>query len=148
MFNNPEKDEQMIPKGDETILLIDDEPGLVEAGALMLELLGYTVVAVTDALDALHAFRLKPQGFDLVIMDMLMPRMTGVELAGELQKIRPDIPVILCTGMLDADEEEIAGLNGFREVLSKPVFLRDMALSVRRVLDGKEGYGREMRGAS
>ncbi len=136
MLNHLTSYGQRIPKGDERILFIDDEPELLKVGVRMLGMLGYSVVAMANGIDALEAFRLEPDGFDLVITDQNMPRMTGVELAGQLQKIRPDIPVIMYTGLLDANQPDTLDFSGFREVLIKPVFLLDLALSIRRVLEG------------
>ena len=87
-----------LPTGHERILLIDDESAIVNMQSRQLTKLGYSVTTRTSGIEALELFRNKPDAFDLVITDMTMPRMTGDKLAIELIKIRPDIPVILCSG--------------------------------------------------
>ncbi len=123
------------PTGDETILLVDDEAAVISIEKQMLERLGYHVIAQTSSLDALQAFGDSPDRFDLVITDMAMPNMTGDRLAQELFAIRPDIPVIICTGFsekINKPKAKAAGINGF---LMKPVIMSKMAEVVRRVLD-------------
>ena len=129
--------------GQERILFVDDEEDVVFAGKKMLERLGYQVVVGRDGLDALDIFRAAPASFDLVITDQTMPRMTGTELTRQLMLIRPDIPVILCTGLgptaekaLQKEEGEIAGI---REVALKPLDREELAETIRRVLDRCEG---------
>lgn len=130
--------------GSERILFVDDEEDVVFAGKKMLERLGYRVVTGRDGMEALNLFRGQPDNFDLVITDQTMPNLTGVELARELIQIRPDIPVILCTGLgptaekaLKGEEEELAGI---REVALKPLDRDELAGIIRRVLNrGEEG---------
>jgi PAS domain S-box-containing protein len=127
--------QEVIPKGKETILVVDDEPTLVRTNQLRLELLGYKIVAKTDSLEALEVFRATPDQFDLVITDMTMPKMTGETLAEEIMKIRPDIPVILSTGYSSDITEEMAEKKGIRKLLMKPVRLKKLANTIRSVLD-------------
>jgi PAS domain S-box-containing protein len=124
-----------IPTGRERILFIDDNQALVDLGKRMLGRLGYEVVTRTSSIEALELFRAKPDEFDMVITDMTMPNMTGDKLAKEMMKIRPDIPVILCTGFSELISEERAKGLGIRAFVMKPVVKRDMAETVRRVLD-------------
>jgi len=124
--------------GKERILLVDDEAALVDIGKKMLISLGYKVLAVTKSLEALELFRTRPDRFDLVITDMTMPRMTGLELAQELMLIRPDIPVILYTGFNEHITPEIAKSLGVKDFIMKPIELSQIAASIRRVLDRKE----------
>jgi PAS domain S-box-containing protein len=134
----PETDEAApIPTGNEHILLIDDEPALTDLGKQMLEKLGYKVRTRTSSMEALKLFETKPDQFDLVITDMTMPHMTGEKLAGELMKIRSDIPVIICTGYSEYIAEEKANEIGIRAFVMKPVVMRDLANTVRKVLDNK-----------
>jgi len=126
-----------LPTGGERILLVDDETDLVEVVKKMLELLGYQVTTRSSSLEALAAFQAEPDRFDLVITDQTMPRMTGINLAGEILKIRPDIPLILCTGYSETVSESEAKDIGVREFLFKPIVMRDLAEIVRRVLDGR-----------
>jgi len=126
-----------IQKGDERILLVDDEDIIVQIEKQMLERLGYHVTARASSTDALEAFRTQPDKFDLVITDLTMPNMTGDKLAGELIKIRFDIPVILCTGfseMMSKEKAEALGIKGF---MLKPIVLKDLSGMIRKVLDKK-----------
>ncbi|MBW1796685.1 MAG: response regulator, partial [Deltaproteobacteria bacterium] len=101
-----------LPRGNERILFVDDEEPLVRMGQQMLERLGYHVTARTSSVEALEAFRAQPDRFDLVITDQTMPNMTGVELAKELMRIRPDIPIILITGFSEIVPPEKAKKMG------------------------------------
>jgi two-component system cell cycle sensor histidine kinase/response regulator CckA len=130
-----EPDEAPLSIGDERILFVDDEPILANLGKRMLETLGSAVVTQTSGVDALELFRDNPGSFDLVITDMTMPRMTGAELARELMRIRPDIPVVLCTGFSYSMSEEKAKAMGIREYAMKPLIRQDLARIVRKVLD-------------
>jgi len=122
-------------KGREVILFVDDEKGLVDAHTEAFTRLGYQVVSRYSSIDALEAFRAQPGKFDLVITDQTMPRMTGIHLARELLSIRPDIPVILCTGFSDLVAEEEARLIGIKRFIMKPIILRELSEVVRDVLD-------------
>jgi PAS domain S-box-containing protein len=126
---------ESIPTGHESILFIDDEASLVEIGKQMLEHLGYEVVTRTSSLEALELFRAKPDEFDLVITDMTMPNMTGDKLAKELMQIRPDIPIILCTGFSGRITEEKAKGIGIRAFVMKPLVMQDLAKTVRKAMD-------------
>ncbi|MGA2108684.1 MAG: ATP-binding protein [Syntrophorhabdales bacterium] len=124
-----------IPRGHESILFVDDEEDLITIGDAMLTDLGYRVTAKTDAREALALFRLDASRFDLVITDQTMPEMTGVELAGEICTIRPDMPIITCTGfsyVVDADSARAAGIKAFA---MKPLTKREFARTIRKVLD-------------
>ena len=127
------------PTGHERILFVDDEKLLVDIGFQMLERLGYQVTPRTSSTEALEAFRAQPEKFDLVITDQTMPNMTGETLAKELTQIRPDIPVILCTGYSEIPSESKLGASAIRDVVRKPIIVREMANSIRRVLDKSEG---------
>jgi PAS domain S-box-containing protein len=124
-----------IPTGNEHILFIDDEPAIVDIGKGMLEHLGYTVEVRTSPIEALAAFKALSGKFDLIISDMTMPKMTGDELAKELMTIRPDIPIILCTGFSEHINEEQAKAIGIRKLIMKPFIMREMAEAIRQVLD-------------
>jgi PAS domain S-box-containing protein len=132
-----------LPTGTECILLVDDEERLVDAEAQILERLGYRVIARTSSSEAMEAFCALPEGFDLVITDQTMPRMTGVELATEILRICPRMPIILCTGFSELETVERARSLGIREVVVKPLVMHHMAITVRRVLDEewKTGVG-------
>ncbi|MDJ0784503.1 MAG: response regulator [Desulfosarcinaceae bacterium] len=128
-----------IPKGAETVLYIDDEPFQIEIGKEALERLGYKVVAHANSVKALELFRESPMAFDLVITDMTMPNLTGDLLAAEMMRIRPDIPIIICTGYSERLSEENAEAMGIRGFILKPILIRDMAITIRRVLDQRSG---------
>jgi len=130
-----ERMSELIPGGSERILFIDDEAALVELGRMMLTSLGYRITSRTSGIEALAAFRANPYGFDLVITDMTMPNMRGDDLARELLKIRPDIPIILCTGFSEMISEEKAKNLGIHQFIMKPINRKDLAKAVRDVLD-------------
>jgi len=124
-----------IPGGTEHILFVDDEAMVAEAAQKLLEKLGYKVTMRTGSVDALEAFRAQPARYDLVISDVTMPNMTGPELTRQLLNIRPGMPIILCTGFSELiDDEEMKAL-GIRAFIMKPVTYRDLAGTVRQVLD-------------
>jgi PAS domain S-box-containing protein len=126
---------EAIPESSESILFIDDEATLAELGSMLLSSLGYDVTTRTSSIEALEAFRAGPYGFDLVIADMTMPNMRGDDLARELLKVRPDIPIILCTGFSEMISEEKAKNLGIRQLIMKPVSKKDLAQAIRDVLD-------------
>jgi len=128
----------VLPTGNERILLADDEDVLAAMGKQMLEHLGYRVTVRTDSSDALNTFQSQPQDFDLVISDRTMPRMTGFELAERIKTIRPDIPIILCTGYSDELEIERAAALGISRMVMKPLGMNELADAVRSALDGAE----------
>ncbi len=126
---------ETLPTGDERVLFVDDEQVLADLGKEMLESLGYEVTAKTDSLEALATFRTQPEIFDLVITDMTMPGLTGTALAREVMAIRPNIPVILCTGFSDLIDAERATDTGIREFVMKPYVISNLAKILRKVLE-------------
>jgi len=129
------EEKTLLPVGNECILMVDDEEVLAKMGQEMLEHLGYRVVVRTSSIEALEAFRANPERFDLVLTDRIMPQMTGFNLAAELREIRPDIPIILCTGFSDTNVMKSIKAMGINEVIMKPVLLDDLARTIREVLD-------------
>ncbi len=130
----PVADDAPPPPGQGHILFVDDEEGLAIATRILLTDLGYEVSVCTNGVEARDAFRAAPSTFDLVIADQTMPQMTGKELADALRTIRPDIPIILCTGyshIIDAAQAEDQGINAF---LMKPVDIYDLADTIHQVL--------------
>jgi CheY-like chemotaxis protein len=124
-----------LPKGTESILFVDDEEAIVDFGIRALAHLGYDAFGVNSSEEGLSLLKSSPQKFDLLITDMTMPRLTGLELAQGVHKIAPDLPIIICSGQpqqLSAEERESAGI---KKVLAKPVTMRQMAVKVREVLD-------------
>lgn len=126
---------QEVPAGSETILFVDDEEGIVELNRQRLEGLGYTVTGTSDPDYALQCIQERPKRFDLVITDMTMPKRQGDSLAREILKIRPDMPIILCTGHSDRISEDSAQDFGLAKYLHKPMDLQSLAVSVREALD-------------
>jgi PAS domain S-box-containing protein len=125
--------------GHERILLIDDEPALAELGKQMLELFGYEVDVRMCSRDGLELFRSQSDRFDLVITDMTMPKMTGDKLAKKLVGIRPDIPIIICTGYSERISENKAKRIGVKALVMKPFVIKDLVNTVRKVIDGSIG---------
>ncbi len=126
-----------MPTGKEHILFVDDEAALADMVQQMLERLGYSVVAKTSSLEALEVFKVHPDQFDLVITDQTMPHMAGADLAKELMRIRPKIPIILCTGFSEVMSAEEAKTLGIRAFLMKPFATRALAETIRHALDSK-----------
>ena len=124
-----------IQGGTEQILLVDDEEAILTMEKQMLERLGYQVTSRTSSIEALEAFRTTPDKFDLVITDMAMPNMPGNQFAVELTKIRPDIPILLCTGFSETMSEEKAASLGIKGFLLKPIVMKDFSQKIREVLD-------------
>ena len=124
-----------IPLGRERILFVDDEAALVDIGKQMLQSLGYHVVTRTSSIEALEAFRTQPDQFDLLITDNSMPNMTGVELAKNIKRIRPDMPVILCTGFSETVSEEKVKALSITGFIMKPVIRENMARVIRHALE-------------
>jgi len=122
-------------RGTEQILFVDDEAQIVRIAQQMLEGLGYHVTARTSSIETLEAFRAAPDKFDLVITDMTMPNMTGVELAKKLMEIRSGIPIIICTGFSEKISEHKAETVGIRGYVMKPVLKSELSEKIRQVLD-------------
>jgi signal transduction histidine kinase/ActR/RegA family two-component response regulator len=131
--------EEATVHGKERILFVDDEDDIVDVVRESLGDLGYDVVGKNNGTEALETFRTVPDGFDLVITDQTMPNMTGEVLAGELRRIRPDIPIILCTGfshVVDAEKAKAMGIDAF---CMKPFLPQELSLTVRKVLEQRTG---------
>jgi len=119
------------------ILFVDDEDALVRVTEEMLTHLGYDCRAVNSSREALAIFQADPHDFDLVITDMTMPGLTGEMLSHELRRLRPDIPIILCTGfshVMDATKARAMGIDAF---LLKPLVLKDLDLVIRQVYNAR-----------
>lgn len=125
-----------LPGGTERLLFIDDEEVIANIEAMTLRFLGYDVTVANSGAAALGIFSSQPDAFDLVITDQSMPELTGSELARQLLKNWPAIPVILCTGHYLRPDDEACRAPNIRACLMKPVSRRDLASTIRRVLDG------------
>ena len=125
-----------LPKGNERILLVDDEPMIVAFAKRALESLGYRVTATGSSLEALALFRADPAAVDLVVTDQTMPDMLGTELAKAIVDLNPQTPVILCTGYSSKVSQESAEFFGVKEFAMKPLTMATLAVLVRKALDG------------
>jgi CheY-like chemotaxis protein len=114
------------------VLLVDDDAAHVRMRAQVLGALGYEAVPHGTGAEALEAFRAAPGSFAAVVTDQMMPGMTGAELAAEALRIRPDTPIILCTGYSETLTPERAREIGIREYLRKPVAMRSLAEALCR----------------
>ncbi len=136
---NPESEQRKsggdLQTGSESILFVDDEAMLVDLSTQLLKRLGYSVTACTSSLEALARFQAAPADFDLVITDMTMPQMTGKELAAEMLKLRPGLPIILCTGFSEIITEEAAKRAGIQAFIMKPIIMKELADTIRKILD-------------
>lgn len=122
-------------KGRELVLLVDDEETITRVFRLLLERLGYGVVATNSSLDALEIFRSRPEDFDLLITDQTMPGLTGDELIREVLAIRADMPTIICTGFSDKIDEASALALGVHRYLLKPVSINMLGETIRSIFD-------------
>jgi PAS domain S-box-containing protein len=126
-----------LPRGRERILIVDDEPEVAIVAQKMLVNLGYEAYSQTNSIEALKIFRLhlpeKP--FDLVLTDLTMPHLTGLDLAGKLLSLQPDLPIVLCTGYQEKINAEEAKGFGIRKLLLKPFAIQALAVIIRQVLD-------------
>jgi PAS domain S-box-containing protein len=125
-----------IQRGNETILFVDDEISIVNMMGRSLSRLGYHLDTKLNPQEAVELFQSKSDRIDLVITDMTMPQMTGIQLSEALRQIRPDLPIILCTGHSDLIDEDKAQRLGFAAYVMKPIAKQEMARIIRDVLDG------------
>jgi CheY-like chemotaxis protein len=123
------------PTGTEHILFVDDEEPIVRMMQQILERLGYQVTSRTSSVGALEAFKAKPDEYDLVITDMTMPNMTGIELAPRLREIRSDIPIIMCTGFSETIDEDRAKNMGILAYIMKPFLIDEIAKTIRKIFN-------------
>ncbi len=121
--------------GTEHILFVDDEASIVKLAIRILERLGYTVTGKESSIEALELFKEKPDEFDLVITDMAMPMLTGAELAKQIIKIQPDIPIIICTGFSERMDSQTAKSLGIKEYIKKPILTDELTSKIKEVLN-------------
>lgn len=126
--------EEPVPIGTERILFIDDEITLIGLAREMLSSLGYKVTAVQDSRQALELFKSDTTSFDVIITDQTMPDMTGFDLAQQVLAVRPDMPIILCTGYSDIVSDDKVKAAGIREFIIKPLRLHELAATIRRAI--------------
>jgi PAS domain S-box-containing protein len=127
--------EVMGVRGSEKVLLVDDEPLIADMTKTMLETLGYSVVATTNSEHALELFKNDPKEFDLIITDQTMPEMTGVELACAILEIRPQMPIILCTGYSTVVDRDKALAMGIKSYYMKPFSVNELSVTIRDTLE-------------
>ena len=120
--------------GSERILLVDDDAAQLKSLARMLERLGYKITTRSSGRTAAAAFKKDPEAFDLVITDQTMPGISGAELARDIVKVRPDIPIILNTGFSEKVNGESVGKDGIRAFIMKPFTARELSVLIRKVL--------------
>jgi len=117
------------------ILFIDDEECIAESCAELLEDQGFAVTAATNSISALEIFRADPNRFDLVFTDLAMPEMTGMELAAKLLQIRPDIPIVLCSGFGFELSETEARAAGIRAICMKPLGIKQLSELASKIIN-------------
>ena len=135
LIKKSQEEEEVFLKGRERILIIEDEPVIANLVKQSLEKLGYQVMSMTNSLKALESFQQHPEQFDLIVSDLTMPFMTGLELAREFLAIRPKIPIILCSGFKGAETVEKLQALGIKAFVNKPYTLRKLSATIRQVLD-------------
>ncbi len=128
------REDDSILNGTESILFVDDDKAIAGMSKIMLENLGYHVNSKTSSIDALVDFKRQPEKYDLVITDLTMPQMTGLELADEILSVRPDTPIILCTGLSARQTSSDSRREGIQAVLAKPILSRTMSGTIRSVM--------------
>jgi len=126
---------QQLPGGNERVLVVDDEPTVLAMHASMLERLGYQVTALPSSQEALAEFASRPQEFDLLLTDMAMPGIPGDILAHKIRQLRPDIPILMCTGFNEKLTPERAKAVGIGKIIMKPLLFRELATSIREFID-------------
>jgi CheY-like chemotaxis protein len=124
-----------VERGNERILFVDDELLLAKMAKQTLESLGYHVQTKTNSVEALELFQASPDDYDLIITDMMMPHMTGDHLASKISEIRPDVPMIICTGFSERIDQKEAHDLGFKAFVRKPWRKAEMAGAIRRALE-------------
>lgn len=137
MEGQEEVEEYAVERGSERILLVDDEEIVADMERSILEYLGYDVTLYTDSVEALGVFQQAPSMFDVVITDQTMPVMTGFDLAQRILAIRPEIPIIICTGYSRTLSKEKALAMGVQGFAMKPMAMRDISQVIRQVLDSQ-----------
>ncbi|HTY11169.1 MAG TPA: PAS domain S-box protein [Bacteroidota bacterium] len=133
-------DEEALKKlsGDETILFVDDEPMLIEMTKEILAPMGYTVIGITESIEALHFIQQHSSDIDILITDQTMPGISGMELAKETLKIRSDLPVVLCTGFSSELNPERVAAIGIDHILMKPFRANELSGIIRDIIDHQQ----------
>ena len=127
-----------LPGGNETILIVDDQETVWDFLIEALQKLGYSVLLAENGLDAVEIYENNPGQIDLVLLDMIMPKLGGHTTFHKLKSIDPNVSVLLSSGFVSSDEVDDLLKNGASGFLPKPHRIRDMALEIRRILDAKK----------
>ncbi|MCK5679789.1 response regulator, partial [bacterium] len=130
-----------LPTGSERIMVVDDEEAIIRLHETILQRLGYEVTSTIDSRVALAEIQSDPNAFDLLLTDQSMPNLSGAELAREVLKVKPTMPIILCTGYSSIVSEADALVLGIKRFAKKPVTLDELAHIVRQVLDENQETG-------
>jgi CheY-like chemotaxis protein len=131
-------------RGNERVLIVDDEPDMADMLAIGLDRLGYDVAAVNDSLEALSVFEEDPTAWDAVVADQLMPHMRGVELLHRLKTVRPTLKTVLCTGFSDGVEGELVEKGAIDFFVQKPTDAQGVAASLRILFDNPADPPRQL----
>ncbi|WDP90278.1 MAG: PAS domain S-box protein [Desulfobacter sp.] len=135
-------EEPPLVRGEGRILVVDDEAPIVEGTRDLLSKMGYSVTAATSSEEALAHIRNAPRYFDLVLTDMTMPGMNGLDLSRSIKAINPGIPIVLCTGFSQGLTKEICTSAGIFDLVMKPMIASELSMTVHRALhaivDGEE----------
>ena len=123
--------------GTEKIMLVDDEPMILDVNSEMLQGFGYHVTAFSSSVDALHAFEKAPEAFDLIVTDMTMPEMTGAAMARKILQLKPETSVIIVTGHSDQIDRKKAAREGIAGFAYKPLSSAELLREIRRVLQSR-----------
>ena len=110
-------------------MLVDDETAITTAARVVLKRKGFEVQVFNDSLEALEALEADPDAMDLLVCDYTMPKLNGLDLARKVIALRPELPIVMATGVIDSDEMETARSEGIREILKKP-FRMEVLLEV------------------
>lgn len=132
------KNDQTIPGGTEYILVVDDEPNILMLRKRLLLSQGYQVSTFSSSIEALASFKKDPFKYDLLLTDMTMPDMDGMQLTANIKELRPTIPAILCTGNSELIDKEKAAAYGFHDFLEKPIKPITLKKTLRRIFDDRE----------
>jgi len=122
----------------QSILFVDDEQSLCQVFQTMVETLGYRVETRSNSVEALADFQSRPHVFDLVVTDQNMPYMKGEDLAREIRRLRPELPILLCTGYRESIDEDRFRAAGIDRILLKPVVMSEIEKNIKEMLEGAE----------
>ncbi len=131
----PERAEEILIGGKEKIMLVDDEESILISTKALLEDFGYEVSSFCNGMDAFGAFKSTPHQFDIVITDVSMPKMNGVMLVKKILAVKPEQPIIICTGYSDLIDRKKAVAMGIY-YHEKPLAVKEIVKSIRKILDG------------